>query len=889
MAGLALGNGIAARSRRELRSPLRIYAALEMTIGLFGFAIIFALPQLGHWLRPLFQLLWGHDAALNSLRLALSFLILLVPTTAMGLTLPIALEDPGLRAQDFGRAIGFLYGWNTLGAVAGALAGELFLVQAFGLIGTAIAATSLNFFAALIALFLSRERASLPVRRKVDVDLARTPGRLLIVCFATGAVFLCLEVVWFRFLRLYISVSATAFAVMLAAVLAGIGCGGVVAGWLHRRTFTKRLLPLLFLAAALSTILSYLFFPGPSLQKSAQVFYLDRWNEISVLSLALIFPTAFISGAIFPALAAAVQEKIDNRMNAAGVVTLCNTAGAAIGPLLAAFVALPTIGFERTLLVCAALYAIMAVIVSDRRAWSLGQPLGMTLSILAAAIVALFIFFPYARDEMHFANARAPFEQDGEHLVKKIEDTADTLQLLRADAYGEPYYHRLVTNSFSMSSSSPHGQRYMRLFAHLPLALRPESRDALLICYGLGVTADALTRHGELHKIDIVDISRAVLALAPARTGDGYNNPLVDPRVKTFVQDGRFFLQATPQLYDVITGEPPPPKVVGAVNLYTEEFFKLMRSRLKDGGIATFWLPIYQMRVDEIKAILRAFHNAFANASVWAAPDEEWIMLGVNGSPNKIDDAQFKRSWEIEPVHVDLARIGVELPEQLPALFLMGPVELDRLTSETKPLTDLFPKRLTDLPGNESEIRKFALEYFDGAAAKRRFNESLFVRAVWSDEMRAASAPFFDIRHEQVVAAFRPADPFTRLDFYFRRTQLRVPILEIFHTDEFRLQIISKLVASWTRPPAEANRDLVADALARRDYSAAIALLEELGSERQASEEGFFLLIYLYCLNNQVAEAEQRAAAHAAESPRKKERDEFWRALQAEFGFHPPP
>ena len=71
--------------------------------------------------------------------------------------------------------------------------------------------------------------------------------------------------------------------------------------------------------------------------------------------------------------------------------------------------------------------------------------------------------------------------------------------------------------------------------------------------------------------------------------------------------------------------------MTGSVNLYTEEFFSLMNSRLKEGGIATFWLPINQLKVDEAKAILRAFHNAFANASVWASADQEWIMMGIKG------------------------------------------------------------------------------------------------------------------------------------------------------------------------------------------------------------------------------------------------------------------
>src|SRR5204863_7348550 len=144
--------------------------------------------------------------------------------------------------------------------------------------------------------------------------------------------------------------------------------------------------------------------------------------------------------------------------------------------------------------------------------------------------------------EIHLANARRTYEVDGSVLLKKIEGTADTFQLLRRDFLGQPYYYRLITNSYSMSGTLPRSQRYMRLFAYLPLALRPESEDALLICYGCGVTADAFTHESRLKRIDIVDISREVFDLAPFYSGPYSANPLRDPRVITFVQDGRFFL-----------------------------------------------------------------------------------------------------------------------------------------------------------------------------------------------------------------------------------------------------------------------------------------------------------------------------------------------------------
>src|SRR2546429_7443628 len=137
-----------------------------------------------------------------------------------------------------------------------------------------------------------------------------------------------------------------------------------------------------------------------------------------------------------------------------------------------------------------------------------------------------------------------------------------------------------------------------------------------------------ITRDPRLKHLDLVDISKEVFDLAGSYSGINYSNPLRDPRVTTFIQDGRFFLQASPRQYDIISGEPPPPKVAGAVNLYTEEFFSLMNSRLKQGGIATFWLPINQLKVEEAKAILRAFHNVFANPSPWASGDQAWIMMG---------------------------------------------------------------------------------------------------------------------------------------------------------------------------------------------------------------------------------------------------------------------
>jgi len=900
MAGMALGNAFAASSRIRRWRPLQLYAFLELLIAFLGCAIVFGLPLLGEWLRPLFQALWNYQSILLGLRFVLSFLLLLLPATAMGLTLPVLVEDSFLQSAEFGRASGILYGVNTLGAVAGAVLGEAYLVEAFGLLGTALAVGAAASSAAATALLLARrDGAALPpARHPLPLRLRITyhpPWRLLFVSFVTGGILLCLEVVWFRFLRLYVALSSTAFSIMLAVVLVGIGLGGVVSGAMHSRLARSNLLlPILLLFAAILTLLCYEFFPAEIAQTSPNVFDIRSWPHIAMLSFALMFPVALISGIIFPLIVARVQTSVGDRMNSTGLTTLFNTSGAALGPLLTSFVLLPAVGFQWSLLLSAASYTLLAIFVSERGNWSFTRPLGIATSALLAAFILIVALFPYRRDQAHFAHASLPYVMDGRgnliaQVIKKVEGTSDTWQLVRRDLFGEPYYCRLLTNGFSMSATLPRSQRYMRLFAYLPLALRPESEDALLICYGCGVTADAFTHESRLKRIDIVDISREVFDLAPFYSGPYSANPLRDPRVITFVQDGRFFLQGSPRQYDIITGEPPPPKVAGSVNLYTEEFFSLMNSRLKQGGIATFWLPVDQLKVSEAKAILRAFRNAFPNTSVWAGADEEWIMMGINGPGRRVEEGEIRRLLSNPGTGADLRRMGIEVPEQLGALFLMDGEEIDRITGEIAPLTDFYPKRLSDAAWDESASHRFASTYMVASSAIQRFLDSAMINKIWPPTLNKPLQSYFIVRETRYFSRVQGSNALAELDLYLRHSRLRVPVLEILGSDEFRLSIAETVAHNSEMPPPETVPDLVAGALARRDFDDAIRLLESEKKLGALELNDLFILTYLYCVNGEVNKAEDLVASSSGLIKRDWFVDWLWGKLQAEFGFHPPP
>ena len=896
MAGLALGNALAASLRIRRWRSLHLYAVLEGLVAVFGCTIVFGLPVLGDWMRPVWQTLWSYQPTLLALRFIVSFLILLVPTTAMGLTLPVIIEDPALRQTNFGRVIGFLYGSNTLGAVVGALLGEAYLIGAFGLRGTGLFAGLASCVAAAMALLLARSSGDMSLHSKFPLRLDasyRAPWRLLLVSFGTGCILLCLEVVWFRFLRLYVASSPTTFAIMLAVVLAGIGFGGIVAGVIHRGSGRLNdLLPVLLLLAAIAALLSYLLFPERLAQTRTGVFDLS-WRVVALLSLALMFPVAFLSGILFPSLVASVQTSVGDRMNSTGITTLFNTTGAAAGPLLASFVLLPGVGYQWSLLLCTAGYLLLSVMASERSSWSVSQPVGRLTIGLCAGAILLMAILPYHRAESHFSHASRPYEIDEHgnvlaHVVKRIEGTSDTLQLLRRDLFGEPYYYRLLTNDFSMSATNPRNQRYMRLFAYLPLAFRPESEDVLLLCYGCGVTADALLHGPNVKRMDAVDISKEVFALANFYSGINYSNPLRDPRVHAVVQDGRFFLQASPQQYDIISGEPPPPKVMGAVNLYTSEFFRLMHSRLKEGGIATFWLPINQLKVDEAKTILRAFHDAFANASVWASADQDWIMMGIKGSGRKVKEEEIRQLWSQSGSGGDLRQIGIEVPQQLGALFVMDAEGIDQITHDVAPLTDCYPKRLTDEPWDEEAGHRFALMYLAAPSALQRFLHSSLAATIWPETLNKSLESFFILRQTRYLSEMIGSNKLAELDLYLRHSQLRMPVLEVLGSDGFRLAIAEGVAKRSLTPPLEIMPDLVAGALAQRDIGGAIGLLETEKDRGVSSLNDTFLLTYLYCLNGSVEKAEALAIANVGSIKKDSFVDWLWGKLATDFGFHPP-
>lgn len=820
MGGLALGNGLIARHHRRISRPVRLYAGLEFTIGIGGIAVVLLLPMLSKILGPVLGDLAHLPLLLNSVRLSIAFGLLVIPAIAMGATLPVLVHAMSRHDANFGSSLGWLYGWNTLGAMSGAILAELALVPIFGILNSGMIALTLNLFAAIIALQLSQAEAPAIAPATVEANETKLTDsrtrRFLFVAFLSGALMLALEVVWFRFLLLTSDGTSLIFAVMLAIVLAGIAIGGLVAGHLFRRDDKAfRWLQHVTAASAALVVLTYWGYDTLSAARDLQ--------DISTFAFVgyatfLMFPVAFLSGLAFTMVNRAVKGRLGTSARTAGIATFYNTIGAMLGSLVAGFILLPVIGMEISFFLIAAIYFLLALVVpseqpSRRSSFLLGR------GVLVTAAVSL-VAFPFGLLQKSYFGAEVT-HLPGHSLVTTREGLTETLRYYQREVFGQPKYYRLVTNGHSMSATSTAAKRYMKLYVYLPLALNPDTKDALLISYGVASTAKALTDSRGLENIDIVDISEDILEMSSI-IYPGEDNPLRDDRVQVHIEDGRFFLNTTANRYDLITSEPPPPKIAGVVNLYSQEYFELIREHLNPGGYASYWLPVQQLQPIDTLAIVKAFCNAFDDCSLWSGGGLEWMLMGSNGASGRVEASQFSAQWQ-DPLVVDeLAALGFEAPAQMGSLFMADSKLLEQVTTNVAPVADNYPSRISSNTVNHLGYVELYDKLMDEDERLNRFRNSELIDRLWPEALRVASEEYFE--YESLIK-----DHFTGNSYRHKSAPYAWESLDKLLTDTNLVTL-----PLWLLGSDRATQDIVSDLLERNGYETeyALALARKYTSER---------------------------------------------------------
>ena len=165
-----------------------------------------------------------------------------------------------------------------------------------------------------------------------------------------------------------------------------------------------------------------------------------------------------------------------------------------------------------------------------------------------------------------------------------------------------------------------------------------------------------------------------------ARLFDDHNHRVLDdPRVEVSINDARNDLEFSPRTYDVIVSEPSNPWMTVAANLFTEEFFRLARSRLRDGGIFSQWIQTYYLPPEDLRSIIAAFHKSFPYVMLFETYGGVDVMVLGSQHPLRLDFERIGARMGELRVLMDLARINVRRPVDVLSMFSLGPAEVDRL------------------------------------------------------------------------------------------------------------------------------------------------------------------------------------------------------------------
>jgi spermidine synthase len=720
MAGLALGSYLAGRYADKIKNTLKSYAILEIGIGVYCFLVPFLISIMGDLYLSIQKLSDLSFYQSSLVRFAFSFILLLIPTTLMGATLPIFSRFYVEQNEQFGHGVGRVYATNTFGAFLGTILSGFVMIVYLGVRPTINIAVLGNLFAAVICLLIARSQPKIeptiipetkakkqPTKDKESDSISiKKPALIaLIIGFGlSGYSAMVYEVAWTRALVMIIGSSTYAFTIMLATFLLGIAIGSFIFSIIAKR---KQVNLLWF--AVVELLIGFIAIIMLPLFQQAPVYFVDLFATIvrsnTALELAkflvsammMIIPTILL-GMLFPMVTQICTKNYSELGSKVGTIYSVNTLGNIVGSFMAGFILIPIIGIQKSIILagiiniivgCGILLVYQKLKLTNRAIISFASAIIFVILILVipswdklTMSSGVVIYAPnYSKYEK--SERKTVISGTGEKLLFYKEGTDATVSVR------ERKNGAIVMAVDGKVDASNTGDMYTQMMiAHLPLLLHPDPKTAMVIGLGSGVTLSSAAQH-ELTQIDCVEIEPAVVEAS--KFFDGVNrNVLDDPRVKLTVNDGRNYLAASSKKYDVIISEPSNLWLAGIANLFSADFYKLCKQRLNPDGIMCQWSQIYYISPEDLKVVINTFKSVFPNTSIWFSTMGDILMLG---SPEgfSIDYLKLEKHYNIDGVRNDLQRLNLLEPLSLMSCYLLDEDGIDKMTDGVRINSDNRP------------------------------------------------------------------------------------------------------------------------------------------------------------------------------------------------------
>jgi spermidine synthase len=714
LGGLALGSVIFGRIADRRRDPLRLYALLEGGVGLICFVtpLMFVLVEKTY--LGIYPLIGDNVWLLRLVRFVLAALVLLVPTTLMGGTLPVLSRALVSREGEVGRRVAALYGLNTFGAVFGALAAGFLFIPSVGISGSIHLAAVLNLAIAAVAYAIHATGSVTAAEPEAATCAGPLRSRsayawLLVAYGLSGAAALTYEIGWTRVLSASFGVTTYAFSAMLAAFLTGIAIGSTLLTSRRLVHVDDLRAPLLWFGlievliglsvAWLTPLLDRMPLAFLALYRTIGPHFMAlQFAALGTAILVMLLP-AGLMGAAFPLVTRIATENLGVLGRRLSGVYAANTAGTVVGSFAAGFLLIPALGVRSALLVGVAINVLIGVAYlwasfHERRGVAFA---GMVLA--GAALVPWFALPDWNKAVLssgayvyptYYLNGDARATMAEKQILYYRDALNCMISVTKVEPPGapEPVISLQINGKTDASSMDLSTQL---LFAHLPVLMHPKPEDVMLIGLASGCTLGALEQHPEVKRIDCVEIEPEMV-----RVTDFFrelnHDCLKDPRVRLTLDDARDFVLVNKHKYDVITSEPSNPWIAGVANLFTREFFAMCRERLKPGGIYCQWIPLYNLSPQDLRCIVATFQSVYPHTSLWVFTQlmSDGYLVGSD-HPLQEDALDVFRRASRPQVAEDLAASGVPDPWYLLGGYVFGPQELSEFARGTRLNTDDFP------------------------------------------------------------------------------------------------------------------------------------------------------------------------------------------------------
>jgi predicted membrane-bound spermidine synthase len=684
MLGLGVGSFLGGRLADRVAAPARVAAAIEIamvfagplwSVGLLRLPALAAaiLPAADDATRPAFLL--G--------RLVTAVAALVLPTMLMGAGFPLLARAAGRSVPELHHGIGGLIAGATLGGVAGVIVTGLLVLPEAGILGAAALAAVANLGAAAAALAAQRALSGRDERRQSAgpplLELNRSAMALLAAASVSGGLVLAAETVWHRALLMVMANSTDTLTLLLAVTLAGLAAGAAASSRLLGSGQPLAWWARLQAAAAILLLGQALLLPRIAL--AARLLRPDAgWARVLVPPLVLgggvILPVALLLGAAWPLLLAAATPRVEDGGRRLGAMGIVNSVGAAAGAAAAGFLALPALGFGRCLVLLAACHAGLAATAARGRQRSLAFGAALAAGLLAIGALAA----------PRFAAVSLPSLADhpDTQILAYRETPSGTVVVTENQGTG---VRSMYVDNNAVIGSTYDALKVVRMLGLVPALLHPQPERVLVIGYGAGVTTAMIAAAPGVQQIEVAEIVPEVIEAA--RYFEHLNHGVLrDPRVRVVANDGRNHLLLGGPPFDVITCDPVHP-LYGSAPLYSLDYFKLCRRRLRPGGVVCQYLPLHRMPTREFRRAIATFDAAFG---------ETWVLFGLGHAmlvggdrPLDLDWNRWQRVLDEHGWPADLAASALATPAQIAALLQLDPDACRRLALGP-PSTDLHPR-----------------------------------------------------------------------------------------------------------------------------------------------------------------------------------------------------